>query len=142
MGRMTLASQDDFLVRVEFGAIDLPFDKRPSETTNAAANQIQEYLAGKRKRFDVSLKAQGSDFQHRVWDEISRIPYGETRTYAQVAQAVGNPKAFRAVGMAAHRNPLPLFVPCHRVIGANGALTGFAGGLKIKEFLLNLEQEN
>ena len=85
---------------------------------------------------------QGTDFQKRVWEALIQIPYGETRTYKEIAAAAGNPKASRAVGMANNRNPIPIIIPCHRVIGTNGSLTGYAGGLKVKEYLLKLEREN
>lgn len=104
--------------------------------------QLSEYFAGRRKKFSVPLSPQGTDFQKRVWEELCRIPYGETRTYGQVAACVGNPKASRAVGMANHNNPVMILIPCHRVIGSNGKLTGYAGGLWMKEKLLELEREH
>lgn len=104
--------------------------------------QLSEYFAGKRKEFSVPLCPEGTDFQKKVWAELCRIPYGETRTYGQVAAAAGNAKAGRAVGMANHNNPIMILIPCHRVIGSNGKLTGYAGGLWKKEWLLKLEKEN
>ena len=104
-----------------------------------AFDQISEYLAGRRREFDLPLKAAGTDFQRKVWEVLSSIPYGERRSYKQVAAQVGNPRAVRAVGMANNRNPLPIVVPCHRVVGSDGKLVGYAGGLGIKEFLLGLE---
>lgn len=104
--------------------------------------QLSEYFAGRRKKFSVPLSPQGTDFQKRVWEELCRIPYGETRTYGQIAACVGNPKASRAVGMANHNNPVMILIPCHRVIGSNGKLTGYAGGLWMKEKLLELEREH
>lgn len=140
MGRMSIAADEQGrLVRAAFGQVELPYRKLSTATTNRAADQLLEYFAGKRTSFDVPLNAHGSTFQCAVWQAISQIPYGQTRTYAQIAEAVGNPQGFRAVGAAANANPLPIFVPCHRVVGANGKLVGYAGGLKIKEFLLNLE---
>ena len=139
MGRMTLVADDAKLVQAYFGAKELTFDYRACEVLNNAATQLQEYLAGKRTTFDIPLAPQGTDFQLSVWDAIARIPYGQTQTYAQIAEFIGNPNAFRAVGMAANKNPLPIFIPCHRVVGANGQLVGYAYGTKIKEFLLNLE---
>lgn len=107
-----------------------------------AQRQLAEYMNGKRKVFDLPLSMEGTAFQKKVWEELRRIPYGETRTYGQIAVLVGNPKGSRAVGMANHHNPISIVVPCHRVIGANGKLTGYAGGLDRKEGLLKLEQEN
>lgn len=101
--------------------------------------QLSEYFAGKRKEFSVPLAPKGTDFQKKVWKELCNIPYGETRTYGQIAAAAGNPKASRAIGMANHNNPITILIPCHRVIGSNGKLTGYAGGLWMKEKLLRLE---
>ena len=106
-----------------------------------AIKQIKAYFDGKRREFDVAVNPQGTDFQKSVWRELFAIPYGELRTYKDIAKAIGNEKAARAVGMANSKNPIPLIVPCHRVIGANGKLTGFAHGLAIKERLINFEQK-
>ena len=105
-----------------------------------AYQQLSEYLKGERKEFDLPLNPKGTDFQKRVWRALCDIPYGETRSYKQIAKAVGNSKAVRAVGMANNRNPITIVVPCHRVIGADGKLVGFGGGLEMKEFLLRLEK--
>ena len=105
-----------------------------------AISQIREYLEGKRKTFDFPIAWQGTPFQIKVWEELRKIPYGETRSYGQIAQAIGNPKASRAVGMANNRNPLLIVVPCHRVIGAGGNLVGYAAGLPVKKHLLELER--
>ncbi len=104
-----------------------------------AVRQLREYFSGSRAAFDLPLAPEGTGFQKRVWKALLEIPYGETRTYGQIAAAVGNPKGGRAVGMANHNNPIPIVIPCHRVIGANGALTGYGGGLDIKRKLLELE---
>lgn len=104
--------------------------------------QLQEYFREKRKEFDIPLFRQGTEFQQKVWKALCQIPYGETRSYGEIAEMIGNPKASRAVGGANNRNPVLIIVPCHRVIGANGALVGFGGGLGAKEFLLNLERTN
>jgi methylated-DNA-[protein]-cysteine S-methyltransferase len=98
-----------------------------------------EYLKGERKEFDLPLNPKGTDFQKRVWKALCEIPYGETRSYKQIAETIGNPRAVRAVGMANHRNPLLIVVPCHRVIGADGKLVGYAAGIDKKAFLLQLE---
>ncbi|WP_291326522.1 methylated-DNA--[protein]-cysteine S-methyltransferase [Desulfovibrio sp. UCD-KL4C] len=103
--------------------------------------QVIEYFNRKRKEFDILLNPQGTEFQKRVWQALYAIPYGEVRTYKDIATAIGNPKACRAVGMANSVNPIPIIVPCHRVIGSSGKLTGFASGLNAKKNLLNLEKE-
>jgi len=104
------------------------------------ARQLGEYFGGTRRSFDVKLAAQGTPFQLAVLEELRRIPYGETRSYGDIAERLGKPKAVRAVGAANGRNPLPIVIPCHRVVGANGDLTGFGGGIETKRFLLSLEQ--
>jgi len=106
----------------------------------AAADQIREYFAGHRRVFELPLSLSGTPFQLRVWDIIRRIPYGETMSYRRIAGMLGNPNKARAVGGAAHANPLPLVIPCHRVVGSDGSLTGFAGGLELKKLLLDLER--
>ena len=106
------------------------------------ARQLEEYFAGRRKTFSVPLDFQGTDFQKKVWQALLAIPFGETRSYAQIANQIGNPKAVRAVGAANGKNPISIIAPCHRVIGTNGDLTGFAGGLAAKTLLLSLEGHN
>lgn len=118
--------------------IDDPGDR---ETAREVCKQLDEYFAGRRKHFDLPLLLRGTPFQMAVWQAMQEIPYGSTRSYGQLALSVGSPKAQRAVGMACNRNPLPIVVPCHRVLGAQGQLTGYAGGLDIKVHLLQLEQE-
>lgn len=105
----------------------------------AAREALQDYFAGERRDFDLPLAPAGTDFQRAVWEALRAIPYGGTRTYGEIAAAVGRPKAVRAVGQANHVNPLPIFIPCHRVVGKGGALTGYAGGLDLKRALLALE---
>ncbi len=105
----------------------------------AAAQQLGEYFSGKRRRFELPLALHGTDFQRRVWNALTQIPFGETRSYSQLARHIGNPAACRAVGLANGRNPIAVIVPCHRVIGANGSLTGFGGGLPRKAWLLRHE---
>ena len=139
MGRITLASNGSSLVRLVFGATELDGTCVPTALTNEAANQVQEYLAGKRTAFDLPLDPAGTAFQKQVWEALETIPYGETRTYGQVAHMIGKPNAMRAVGGANNKNPLPILIPCHRVIGANGDLVGYAAGIGIKRFLLDLE---
>ncbi|WP_455539947.1 methylated-DNA--[protein]-cysteine S-methyltransferase [Terrisporobacter sp.] len=103
-------------------------------------NQLNEYFQGKRKKFNIPVEAKGTEFQRKVWNALLDIPYGETRSYKDIAIAIGNEKACRAVGMANNRNPISIIVPCHRVIGANGKLVGYGGGIHIKEKLLNIEK--
>ena len=104
-----------------------------------AERQLKEYFAGRLKRFSLKLDFVGTEFQKQVWNALLTIPFGETRSYAQIAQQIGNPKSVRAVGAANGKNPISIIAPCHRVIGSNGTLTGFAGGIKAKELLLKLE---
>jgi len=105
----------------------------------AAARQLKEYFAGKRREFDLPLRMEGTEFQQRVWRELTKIPFGETRSYGQLAKRLNNPNGSRAVGLANGRNPIAIIVPCHRVIGADGSLTGFGGGIERKEWLLTHE---
>ena len=122
------------------GAAELP--GRESESNpwlRQAAEQLRAYFAGELRDFDLTLDMQGTEFQKRVWRELLKIPYGETRSYSFVANTIGAPKAVRAVGAANGRNPIPIVVPCHRVIGAGGSLVGYGGGLPLKRFLLDLE---
>ena len=103
-------------------------------------NQLKEYFQGTRREFTIPIEAEGSEFQKKVWKALLDIPYGQTRTYKEIAIAIGNEKACRAVGMANNGNPISIIIPCHRVIGANGKLVGYGGGLDIKEKLLNIEK--
>lgn len=120
--------------------------KLPKEThletkmLDKVEKQVNEYLVGKRKKFDIPLMLEGTDFQKRVWAELAKIPYGETRSYKDIAQALKDPNACRAVGTANGKNPISLIIPCHRVINQSGKMGGYAGGLSIKEFLLSLEK--
>ena len=107
-----------------------------------AIDQLKAYFKGELTRFDLELNVQGTDFQKTVWRELVKIPYGETISYGQLAQRIGNPKASRAVGMANGKNPISIIIPCHRVIGKNGSLTGFGGGLDAKRTLLDLEKQS
>ena len=118
---------------------DWIFNEQPFEE---ARRQLGEYFDGKRREFDLPLKLDGTDFQVEVLEELKKIPYGETTSYAAIAERIGRPKAVRAVGAANGRNPIPIIVPCHRVIGKGGDLTGFGGGLDTKEALLRLEAEH
>ena len=141
IGLLTLVEEDDALTEVRFGGCP-EAEQGSSPLLQEAAKQLSEYFEGSRRNFTVPLRPQGTPFQRRCWDALVQIPYGQTRTYAQQAAMIGQPKACRAVGMANHRNPLPILIPCHRVIGSSGSLTGYAGGLNVKEYLLNTERMN
>jgi len=147
VGELTLVASDKGLVailwendspdRVRLGATQ----EDPTHPVLATAEtQLREYFAGTRTRFELPLDFRGTDFQKSVWAELLAIPFGETRSYGEIALKLGRPKASRAVGAANGRNPISIVAPCHRVIGSTGKLTGFAGGLAAKEYLLGLEQ--
>lgn len=121
---------------------DAELQEEETELLLQAVREMKEYFAGRRRTFDLPLYMEGTDFQKRVWNALLQIPYGETRSYGEMAAMIGNRKACRAVGMANNRNPLMILVPCHRVIGADGSLVGYGGGLHIKEWLLALERKN
>ena len=142
---LLLAADQNGLKLIEFHTPRHPMSRLAdwSEGDNpvlqATRVQLEEYFSGSRKRFDLPLAPQGTLFQTEVWHTLATIPYGETISYAQLARRIGKPTAMRAVGAANGRNPLPIVLPCHRVIGADGSLTGFGGGLPTKQFLLELE---
>ena len=138
IGLLTLVSDGESLTTLRFGDATRGLDSCP--VLEQAAGELAEYFAGERRIFTVPLHARGTEFQRAVWAALCEIEYGETASYAQIAERIGNPKACRAVGSANHCNPIPIMIPCHRVIGKNGAMTGYAGGLSVKEFLLNLER--
>lgn len=146
VGRLTLIASSEALVGVLWerereGRVT--FEPRVRDDDHPVLvlveEQLRQYFAGARTGFEIPLAFVGTEFQKKVWAELLRIPYGETRSYSQIANALGNPGAVRAVGAANGRNPLSILAPCHRVVGANGSLTGFAGGLEAKQFLLSLE---
>lgn len=139
LGSVTFIEEDGALLAISMQRSLEGVEKETSLTKEAYA-QLSEYLNGKRKTFDLPFKMRGTQFQEQVWNALLDIPYGETRSYKQIAEAIGNPKAVRAVGMANNRNPLLIIVPCHRVIGKNGSLVGYGEGLEMKEFLLRLEK--
>ena len=140
LGELTLAENGEALTRLSFGG-GLPQGAAREETPllQKAHGQLTEYLAGERRRFELPLAPGGTPFEQAVWAQLLKIPYGETCTYGGLAARLGRPGASRAVGMANHRNPIGIIIPCHRVIGKDGSLTGYAGGLGIKERLLILE---
>ena len=116
------------------------FGSRDDRGFDEVAAQLKEYFASQRETFDLPMSADGDEFQHRVWEQLARIPYGHRATYGEIAAALGDPRLARDVGAAVGRNPLSILVACHRVVGKNGALTGYAGGLGRKQFLLDLEE--
>jgi methylated-DNA-[protein]-cysteine S-methyltransferase len=147
IGELLLAGDDDGLCLVSFPEGAMRRDPEPDWIYNekpfaAALRQLTEYFAGERRTFDLPLKLSGTEFQMSVLQALQEIPYGETTSYADIAERVGRPKAVRAVGAANGHNPIPIIVPCHRVIGSHGDLTGFGGGLDTKEALLRLEAEH
>jgi len=147
IGDLLLAGDDDGLSLIGFPQGKMRHDPEPDWIFNenpftAARQQLEEYFAGERKDFDLPLHLSGTDFQVQVLRELQRIPYGETTSYGDIAERIGRPKAMRAVGAANGRNPIPIIVPCHRVIGSSGDLTGFGGGLDTKAALLRLEAEH
>lgn len=141
LGPLQLLGDGDHLTAINFPGqhSDDPDSTRPDRVLRAARSQLEAYFRGRRQRFDLPLAAAGTAFQHSVWQALAAIPWGEVRSYRDIAHAIGKPKAVRAVGAANGRNPLPIVVPCHRVIGADGSLTGFGGGLPLKVQLLTLE---
>jgi methylated-DNA-[protein]-cysteine S-methyltransferase len=147
IGELLLAGEDDALAMIGFPKGSMRRDPEPDWIYNEkplanARRQLEEYFAGSRKDFDLPLRLDGTEFQVKVLKALQKIPYGETVSYGEIARRIGKPKAMRAVGAANGRNPIPIVVPCHRVIGSGGDLTGFGGGLDTKEALLRLEAEN
>ena len=140
VGPLGLTAEGQALTRVFFGPPSPPANTaEPGEIFQRAFRQLAEYFAGLRRSFHLPLAPVGTEFQHRIWAALKDIPYGQTISYGTLAARVDAPRAFRAAGQACRRNPLAIIIPCHRVIGGGGRLTGFAGGLPIKDFLLRLE---
>jgi len=144
VGPVGIAEEDGRIVYVFFAdksdkGVPNNYDERETPLIRKAAGQLGEYFAGSRKEFDLPLEFKGTVFQKKVWAALMNIPYGETRSYSGIARECGNPKATRAVGMANNRNPIVIICPCHRVVGKDGSLTGYGGGLDNKEYLLKLE---
>jgi len=147
IGDLLLAGDDDGLSLIGFPKGKMRHDPEPDWIFNEkpfveVCRQLEEYFAGTRKEFDLPLHLSGTEFQVLVLQELQQIPYGETTSYGDIAKRIGRPRAMRAVGAANGRNPIPIIIPCHRVIGSSGDLTGFGGGLDTKEALLRLEAEN
>ncbi|WP_296962047.1 methylated-DNA--[protein]-cysteine S-methyltransferase [uncultured Dialister sp.] len=140
-GDMELDYEEDALTALKM-AKKKAVGEAPEGLALAVFQELDEYFQGKRKTFDIPLRTHGTPFQEKVWAALRAIPYGEVRSYKEVAEAIGHPKAYRAVGMANNANPIFIIVPCHRVIGADGSLTGYGGGLPMKKALLSLEKGN
>lgn len=145
IGKLLIAGDTQVVRHIGFPKDGKPRDPKPgwvklsTGPVEEAARQLREYFSGKRTEFELPLAPEGTEFQRTVWRKLQEIPYGRTISYGELARWIGNPKASRAVGAANGQNPIPIVIPCHRVIGANGKLTGFGGGLPIKEALLALE---
>ena len=141
LGGMELVSDGTALVRACFVEQTDTGTSETDEIEQLAAQQLREYFDGQRTEFTVPLKPSGTPFQRMVWEQLEHIPYGQTISYGEVAAAIGKPQAARAVGMACGRNPIWIFLPCHRVVGRNGELTGYAGGLMRKRWLIDWERQ-
>jgi methylated-DNA-[protein]-cysteine S-methyltransferase len=146
IGRLLLGTDGEALIRIDMDVPDRPARDLEGWILDPAAQplpevarQLEEYFTGRRRTFDLPIRMEGTEFQRRAWRMLVEIPYGETRSYGEQARRIGNPNASRAVGLANGRNPIPIVVPCHRVIGADGSLTGFGGGIERKRWLLEHE---
>ncbi|MBC6695631.1 methylated-DNA--[protein]-cysteine S-methyltransferase [Terrisporobacter mayombei] len=139
IGTIGIREDGQYITNIYFSKFNTEDNILETDLIISGIMQINEYIQGKRKKFDLPLNLEGTEFQKKVWNELKNIPYGETRSYKDIAVAIGNEKASRAIGMANNKNPIPILIPCHRVIGANGKLVGYRGGLDIKEKLLNIE---
>ena len=141
IGRIKISEKDEKIIGLGFSDYKKENEiEKETELIKKAYTQLEEYLSGKRTEFDIEIEMIGTEFQKKVWKELLNIPYGETRSYKDIAIAIGNGKACRAVGNANNKNPIAIIVPCHRVVGSNGSMTGYAGGLDIKEKLLKIEK--
>jgi len=144
IGRIGIEENDCSIVSVYFETDDVPKDVELGETPliREAFDQLESYLAGRLTEFALPLEPEGTPFMKEVWRKLREVPYGQTASYEDIATAIGNPRAVRAVGQANNRNPIPIFIPCHRIIGKSGNLVGYGGGLALKEKLLELEKRN
>jgi len=141
LGELTICADDLGITAVAFpGEVEAAPAPNPNALVREAAAQLAAYFAGQRTRFELPLNAAGTPFQRRVWQALCAVPYGDTSSYGEIAAAVGNPRASRAVGLANGRNPIAILVPCHRIIGGDGSLTGYGGGLERKRWLLDHER--
>lgn len=143
LGILYLVEENQKITHLSFSdKVCEQLEQKQTPLLTKATEQLSEYFSHKRSFFDLPLAPKGTAFQQKVWQALLEIPYGQTASYADIATRIQNPKACRAVGMANHQNPIAILIPCHRVIGKSGSLTGYAGGLSIKKYLLNLEKES
>ena len=144
IGKIFIGESKNFITFITFSEENIPTDYKKKETPliKQCIKEIYEYLEGNRKYFSIKISEEGTNFQKKVWDELKKIPYGETRSYQDIAISIGNIKTSRAIGNANNKNPIAIIIPCHRVIAKNGNLSGYAGGNNIKKFLLELEQKH
>lgn len=140
IGKIYIAEENNKIIEINLDSKKNNYEIKNTKILSLAEKQLLEYFEGKRKKFDLPLKLKGTPFQEKVWNELLKIPYGETRTYGEIAKNIENPKAARAVGMANHNNPISIVVPCHRVIGVNNKLVGYGLGIDKKQYLLELEK--
>ncbi len=143
IGKIAIAENNGYITNLFFNLPKNIDEYKICETPilSIAHSQLVEYLSGSRKEFNLKYKIECSTFRSLVYEQLQKIPYGKTLSYKEIANMIGNSRAVRAVGMANNKNPIPIFIPCHRVIGSNGSLIGYSGGLKIKKYLLDLEKE-
>lgn len=139
IGKIFIAEENGFIVHVSFK--DIQAEQKETDLIKKTYLELTEYFNGERQIFDVPLSPEGTQFRKKVWEELKKIPYGNTTTYKEIARRTGNEKACRAVGMANNKNPIAIIIPCHRVIGSKGNLTGYAGGLDVKNKLLQIEHK-
>ncbi len=137
IGKIYIAEENNEITNISFKKVAA--DEKETPLIKKAFKELEEYFEKKRKTFDLPIAPKGTIFQRKVWDELLKIPYGETVTYKYIARKIGNEKACRAVGMSNNKNPIAIIIPCHRVIGINGNLTGYAGGINLKKKLIELE---
>lgn len=139
IGIIGIRENNKSITDIFFSKVDTNDNIEETDLIKECFKQLKEYFEGNRRKFDLPIETRGTEFQKKVWDELLKIPYGETKSYKDIAIAIGNEKACRAIGMANNKNHIPIIIPCHRVIGSNGKLVGYAGGLNVKEKLLNIE---
>ncbi len=140
IGKIYISADENSVLAISLNKPD--YCEKETPLIKKAFQELDEYFSGKRKTFDLPLKLNGTEFQQKIWKELIKIPYGKTISYKELAKRAGNEKACRAAGMANNKNKIMIVIPCHRVVGSNGDLTGYAGGLKVKKQLLDLEAEN
>lgn len=140
IGPLTLTEQEGKLTQLLFGQLPVMGEQKNTPLLQQTRQQLEEYFRRERQEFSIPLVPQGTEFQRLVWTGLQSIPYGESISYGELARRIGHPKAFRAVGGANHHNPISIIIPCHRVVGSDGSLTGYGGGLEKKIFLLELER--